>query len=33
MLKTIRGKGKLDRSWVDETLREKGCVIPPKMRS
>jgi RraA family protein len=33
MLKTIRGKGKLDRSWVDELLREKGCVIPPKMRS
>jgi regulator of RNase E activity RraA len=33
MLKTIRGKGKLDRSWVDKTLREKGCVIPPKMRS
>ena len=33
MLKTIRGKGKLDRSWVDETLREKGCVIPPKIRS
>jgi regulator of RNase E activity RraA len=33
MLKTIRGKGKLDRGWVDETLRAKGCVIPPKMRS
>ena len=33
MLKTIRSKGKLDRRWVDETLREKGCFIPPKMRS
>lgn len=33
MLKTIRSKAKLDRRWVDETLRAKGCVIPPKMRS
>jgi regulator of RNase E activity RraA len=24
ILKAIR-KGKLDRAWVDETLREKGC--------
>lgn len=33
MLKTIRSKAKLDRRWVDATLRAKGCVIPPKMRS
>jgi regulator of RNase E activity RraA len=33
MLKAIRSKSKLDRKWVDETLRAKGCVIPPKMRS
>ncbi len=33
LLKTIRGKGKVDRSWVDITLRAKGCLIPPKLRS
>jgi RraA family protein len=33
LLKAIRGKGKVDRSWVDETLRAKGCVIPAKLRS
>lgn len=33
LLKTIRSKSKVDRSWVDETLRAKGCVIPAKLRS
>lgn len=33
LLKAIRGKGKVDRSWVDETLRAKGCVVPAKLRS
>ena len=33
LLKAIRGKGKIDRSWVDVTLLAKGCVIPAKLRS
>ncbi len=33
LLKAIRGKGKVDRSWVDEALRAKGCEIPAKLRS
>ena len=33
MLKAIRTKAKVDRSWVDEALRAKGCVIPAKLRS
>ena len=32
MLKAIRGGRKLDRAWVDETLRAKGCVIPKNLR-
>lgn len=33
LLKTIHSKGKVDRRWVDETLRAKGCAIPARMRS
>lgn len=33
LLKAIRGKGKVDRRWVDEALRAKGCEIPAKLRS
>ncbi len=32
LLKAIRGGKKLDRAWGDESLRSKGCIIPPKMR-
>lgn len=32
LLRAIRGKGKVDRSWVDETLQAKGCRIPPALR-
>ena len=33
MLKAIRGGKKVDRRWVNETLRRLGCDIPKKMRS
>lgn len=33
MLKAIRSGKKVDRRWVDETLRGLGCDIPKKMRS
>ncbi len=33
MLKAIRSGKKIDRRWVDETLRGLGCDIPKKMRS
>lgn len=32
LLKAIRGKGKVDRRWVDELLRAKGCAIPKSLR-
>lgn len=32
LLRAIRGKGKVDRRWVDETLQAKGCRIPPALR-
>ncbi|MBY0265282.1 MAG: RraA family protein [Burkholderiales bacterium] len=32
MLKAIRGGKKVDRRWVDETLRGLGCNIPKKLR-
>lgn len=31
-LKAIRSGKKLDRAWVDEALRAKGCVIPKNLR-
>ncbi len=33
MLKAIRSGKKVDRRWVDETLRSLGCDIPKKLRS
>lgn len=32
MLKAIRAGKKVDRRWVDETLRGLGCNIPKKLR-
>ena len=32
LLRAIRGKGKVDRRWVDETLQAKGCRIPTALR-
>lgn len=31
-LKAIRSGKKLDRAWVDATLRAKGCVMPKNLR-
>lgn len=32
MLKAIRSGRKIDRAWVDDTLRAKGCAIPKNLR-
>jgi RraA family protein len=31
ILKAIRSGGSVDRAWVDQSLREKGCSFPPGM--
>jgi RraA family protein len=32
LLKAIRGGRRLDRAWVDETLRARGCAMPKNLR-